>query len=76
VNVGGLIYPEFERCVVPEPWPAEFIRSLDVVVRVDPGIRNAGIVWVGYDRDNVAYVFAELLLQDKVAGGLRGGDPG
>jgi hypothetical protein len=67
VNVGGLIYPDFERCVVPEPWDAAFVRSLDVVVGVDPGIRNAAIVWVGYDRDNVAYVFAERLLQDKVA---------
>jgi hypothetical protein len=67
VDVGGLIYPDFERCVVPEPWPGEFIRGLDIVVGIDPGIRNAGIVWVGYDRDNIAYVFDELLLQDKVA---------
>jgi phage terminase large subunit-like protein len=67
VDVGGLIYPDFERCVVPEPWPAEFVRTLTVVVAIDPGIRNAAMVWVGYDRDNVAYVFDELLLQDKVA---------
>lgn len=64
VDVGGLIYPDFERCVVPEVWDPAFIRSLDVVVGIDPGIRNAGIVWVGYDRDNVAYVFDEVLLQD------------
>jgi hypothetical protein len=67
VDVGGLIYPDFERCVVREPWSAEFVRSLSIVCSVDPGIRNAGVVWVGYDRDNVAYVFDELLLQDKVA---------
>jgi phage terminase large subunit-like protein len=64
VDVGGLIYPEFERCVVREPWSAEFVRSLYVVVGIDPGIRNAGITWTGFDRDNVAYVFAEELLQD------------
>jgi hypothetical protein len=34
------------------------------VVGIDPGIRNAGVVWVGFDRDNIAYVFDELLLQD------------
>jgi hypothetical protein len=42
VDVGGLIYPEFERCVVEGAVRAEFIRSLDVVVGIDPGIRNAG----------------------------------
>jgi hypothetical protein len=67
VNVGGLIYPEFERCVNKEPFDAKFVRTLDVVVGIDPGIRNAAIIWVGYDRDNIAYVFAERLLQDKVA---------
>jgi phage terminase large subunit-like protein len=64
VDVGGQIYPDFERCVVPEPWDNKFIRSLNVVVGIDPGIRNAGVVWVGFDRDNIAYVFDELLLQD------------
>jgi hypothetical protein len=34
-------------------------RTLDVVVGIDPGIRNAGFVWVGFDRDLVAYVFDE-----------------
>jgi phage terminase large subunit-like protein len=64
VDVGGQIYPDFERCVVGEPWAGEFVRSLQVVVGIDPGIRNAGVVWVGFDRDNVAYVFDEELLQD------------
>lgn len=64
VDLGGLIYPEFERCVAPEPWNAEFVRGLDVVVGIDPGIRNAGIVWVGFDSENVAHVFDALLLQD------------
>lgn len=65
VDIGGLIYPEFERCVVEKPFDPEFVRSLDVVVGIDPGIRNAAFVWVGFDDDNVAYVFDELLLQDK-----------
>jgi hypothetical protein len=44
VNVGGLIYPDFERCVVKAPFDPAFIRTLEVVVSIDPGIRNAGIV--------------------------------
>jgi hypothetical protein len=62
-----MIYPEFEASVVEEPWSAEFIRSLDVVVGIDPGIRNAGFSWTGFDRDLTAYVFDEGLLQDKTA---------
>lgn len=67
VDVGGLIYPDFERCVQAAAWDPAFIRSLDVVVGVDPGMRNCGLVWVGFDSENVAYVFDELLLQDKTA---------
>lgn len=65
VDVGGLIYPGFENCVVDEFKP-EFVRGLrDVVVGIDPGMRNAGIIWVGFDDENVAFVFDEMLLQDK-----------
>jgi hypothetical protein len=63
VDIGGLIYPEFERCVDGSRGPR--VRpSWDIVVGIDPGIRNAGIVFVGFDRDNTAYVFSALLLQD------------
>lgn len=65
VDVGGQIYPEFDRSVAKKPWAPEFVQSLDVVVGVDPGIRNAGIVFCGFDGENVAHVFDELLLQDK-----------
>ena len=67
VDVGGLIYPEFERCVVDEPWRPEFIQGLEVVVGIDPGIRNCGLVWVGFDRDLTAHVFHAELLQDSTA---------
>jgi hypothetical protein len=50
-----------------EPFDPAFIRSLDVVVGIDPGIRNCGLVWVGFDSESVAYVFDEALLQDRVA---------
>jgi phage terminase large subunit-like protein len=65
LSFGGQIYPEFERCVLKAPVSPSFVQGLDVVVGIDPGIRNAGIVWVGFDGDNSAWVFDELLLQDK-----------
>lgn len=64
VNVGGLIYPDFERCVIEPPDP-ELVRSWEHVCGIDPGIRNAGFAFVGFDQENVAYQFDEGLLQDK-----------
>jgi phage terminase large subunit-like protein len=63
VDVGGLIYTDFERRVVPAP-SGETVRGLDVVVSIDPGIRNAGLVFGGFDSDNTLSVFDELLIQD------------
>jgi hypothetical protein len=60
-----MIYPDWERCVLPKPLDLDFIRGLDIVVGIDPGIRNAGFAWVGFDRDLTAFVFHEGLLQDK-----------
>jgi hypothetical protein len=74
VDVGGLIYPEFERCVVPKPPEPRFVRSLMWWCSIDPGIRNAGIVWQGFDGDNViGCSLSAVAGQD--AGGLREGDP-
>lgn len=64
IDVGGLIYPEFERCVVKQPWAPDVVRSWDHVVSIDPGIRNAGIIFEGFDSDNTCHIFDELLLQD------------
>lgn len=63
VFFGGLIYPEFERCLVEPPTRAE-VATWDVVVGMDPGLRNAGFVWIGFDGDNNAHVFDDLLIQD------------
>lgn len=89
IDVGGLAYPDFGKCVVDTPYPKsgggrpggwskwytaqdnswsgnDSIANRDtwdIVVSIDPGIRNAAIVWVGFDKDNVAYVFDEVLLQ-------------
>lgn len=66
VNVGGLIYPEFERCVIP-PLRRDQLAGMDVVTAIDPGIRNAAFIWLAFDRNDVGYVFDELLLQDQGA---------
>ncbi len=66
VDVGGLIYPDFERAVV-DPWPVGVVRSWDPLVSIDPGIRNAAFLWMGFDGDDTCHVFDEALLQDKSA---------
>lgn len=63
VFFGGLIYPEFERRLVDPPTRAQ-VESWDVVVGMDPGMRNAGFVWMGFDGENNAFVFDDLLIQD------------
>jgi phage terminase large subunit-like protein len=72
VEVGGLIYPNFEDAVlkdvsvVPEEARHELMARVthsDVVVGIDPGLRNAAFVWVAFDRDGKALVFDEVLLQ-------------
>lgn len=54
---------DFEQHVIPfsvaEPDDRKFVRGLDVHVGIDPGIKRAGVVWVGFDRDNRMFVFDE-----------------
>lgn len=69
VDVGGLIYEDFERRVIDPPAPSELDRS-DVVVGIDPGIRNTGIVFVAFDRHGVGTVFKDVLLQDAQTEGV------
>lgn len=64
---GGLIYPDFDRCVVEHAFSPAQIRTWDIVVGIDPGMRNCGIVWVGFDDELVAHVFHEELMQDCTA---------
>ena len=76
VDIGGLAYPDFERCVKKTPYeksqswsryqtdPKQNKGAWDVVVGIDPGIRNAAFIWIGFDDENCAFVFDEVLLQD------------
>jgi hypothetical protein len=63
VDVGGLIYEDFERRVIPAPAKAE-LNLGDVVVGIDPGIRNTALVFAAFDSHNTGTVFAEDLLQN------------
>lgn len=63
VDVGGLIFNDYERWVV-DPLEPQDLQGQDVVVGIDPGIRNAGFSWNAFDRENVCTVFDEALLQN------------
>ena len=66
VEVGGMIYPDFERCIIPgAPDPAWVREQRDIVIAIDPGRRNAGIAFLAFDGDNSATMFDEGKLQDK-----------
>lgn len=63
VHFEGMVYPAFEDTKVVRP-DRRLVGSLEVVVGIDPGVREAGVVFIGFDRDNAAIVFDELELHD------------
>lgn len=75
IDLGGLVYPDFERAVCDRPpinkltgWTKSLTAGAnglqDIIVAIDPGVRNAAFIWIGFDAENRAYVFAEGLLQN------------
>lgn len=63
VSMGGLAFPDVSRCEV-EDLPPSRVREWDVVVGIDPGVRNCGITFNGFTHEGVMVAFDELLLQD------------
>ena len=63
MDAAGLIYAEFESCVIPRK-PPSFVRELENIVGIDPGIRNAAFVFGGFDQHGVDWIWDELLIQD------------
>jgi phage terminase large subunit-like protein len=64
MHFGGMVYPGgFEQNLVPVPSPKQ-LEGHDVVVGIDPGLKNAAFVWVAFDRDNVATVFDEAVVHE------------
>lgn len=94
VDIGGLVYPDAERCVVDSPyekvegrkgrakgWTPWYTNQhpgkwegrggrWDIVVGIDPGIRNAAAIWCGFDEENRMFIFDEVLLQERNASDL------
>lgn len=65
MHFGGMVYPGgFEHHLRKPPSPQE-LRGQDIVVGIDPGMKNAAFVWVALDRDARATVFDEVLLQEQ-----------
>jgi hypothetical protein len=65
LHFGGMIYPGGFEDVLLDPPSREQVKAWDVVVGIDPGLKNAAFIWVGFDRDQRAIVFDEVLLQEK-----------
>ncbi len=65
MDAAGLIYADFESCVV-RPLAPEFVRGLENVVGIDPGIQNAAFIFGGFDQHGVDHVWDELLIQDGI----------
>ncbi|MBA2708488.1 MAG: hypothetical protein H0U59_11860, partial [Gemmatimonadaceae bacterium] len=64
-HFGGMVYPDgFNGCLM-DPPSLDRVRGWDIVIGIDPGLRNAAFVWVGFDQDHRAFVFDEQLLQDR-----------
>lgn len=62
VHFGGLVYPEYdpEAHTVRELPSRRHLQGQTIVVSIDPGVRKTAVVWVAFDKDNVAVVFDEL----------------
>lgn len=68
VHFGGMIYPEFDAEVhVRKELDLEHLSQLDHIVAIDPGINTTAVVFIGFDRDNCAFVYDELYLHDNDA---------
>ncbi len=63
MDLAGLVYSAFGSVTVPPP-TREFVGTLERVVGIDPGIRNAAVVFGGFDQHGVDWVFDELLIRD------------
>jgi phage terminase large subunit-like protein len=63
MDAAGLIYAEMESRVIPARG-ADFVRTLEHVWAIDPGIRNAAVVAGGFDQHGTDWIYDELLIQD------------
>lgn len=67
VYLKGKVYADFDtqKHVIPPPKRSD-VKSMDVVISIDPGLKRTAVVWVGFDKEDVALVFDELYLEDHI----------
>lgn len=63
MDLSGLVYPKFDSAVV-MPESREFVHTLEHIVGIDPGIRNAAFIFGGFDQHGMDWIWDELLIQD------------
>lgn len=64
MDLSGLVYARFNSAVVEGRAQRSFVRTLEHIWGIDPGIRNAAIVAGGFDRNMVDWIYDESLIQD------------
>jgi hypothetical protein len=66
MHMGGLVYDDgFEGCLTKREVAPADIKPWDIVVGIDPGLKNAAFIWGGFDSENRCFIFDEVLLQEK-----------
>lgn len=63
MDAAGIVYSELESRVIPVP-ARDFVRGLDNIVGIDPGIRNAALVFGGFDHHGADWIWDEELIQN------------
>lgn len=64
MDLAGIVYSRFNSAVLDTSPSREFVKGLDNIVGIDPGIRNAAFVFGGFDQHGVDWIWDELLIQD------------
>lgn len=74
VHFAGLIYTEFkeQNHIIPQklekPYASPYLRKYgklaNIIVGIDPGLRNTAVEWVAIDEDQNMTVFNELFVSD------------
>ena len=66
IHMGGLVYDGgFEGVLTRREIKPEDIKGWDIVVGIDPGLKNAAFIWGGFDSENRCFIFDEVVLQEK-----------
>ena len=66
VHFGGVFFDEFKDSIhVVKPKLYE-LKTQEIVIGIDPGLRRTGVTWTAFDNDNAACTFAEYYPKETV----------